>query len=75
MNIEGMLPAYFVTEGHQHIGIFWIVSDLHVGDKGQLLVGETLSKVVRDKDPGALIPWHICSQDHLKEGVESLSTR
>lgn len=46
-----MLPAYFFTEGHQNIGIFWIVSDLHVGDKGQLLVGETLSKVVRDKDP------------------------
>lgn len=70
-----MLPAYFVTEGHQHIGIFWIVSDLHVGDKGQLLVGETLSKVVRDKDPGALIPRHICGQDHLKDRVECLKTR
>lgn len=70
-----MLPAYFVTEGHQDIGIFWIVSDLHVGDEGQFLVGETLSKVVRDKDPGALTPRHICGQDHLKDRVESLKTR
>lgn len=34
-------------------------------------MGETLSKVVRDKDPGAVTPRHIRGQDHLKDRVES----
>lgn len=65
-HIYGLFTAYIIAEGYQHIGIFRIVCDLHEGDKGQFMVGETLSKVVRDKDPGAVTSRHICGQDHLK---------
>lgn len=65
-HVYGRFTAYPFTEGHQYIGIFRIVCDLHEGDKGQFLVGETLSKIIRDKDSGAVTSRHICSQDHLK---------
>lgn len=58
--------TYTVAEDQQHIGIARIVCDLHEGDKGKVMVGETLSKVIGNKDPESMTSRHFSCQDHLQ---------
>ena len=57
--------TYVVAEDQQHFGIVRVVCDLHQRDEGQVPVGETFSKVVRDKDPRPVTSGHVTGQDHL----------
>lgn len=58
------------AEGSQHTGVLWVVRDLHERHEGQLLVGETLPKVIGDEDPGALTSGHVGGEDHLQTRVK-----
>lgn len=62
--------TYTGAEDSQHSGVLGVVCDLHEGHKGQLLISETLPKVIRDKDPRALTSGHFCCEDHLQARVQ-----
>lgn len=62
--------TYTGAEDSQHSGVLRVVCDLHEGHKGQLLISETLAKVIRDKDPRALASGHFCCEDHLQARVQ-----
>lgn len=58
--------TYAVAEDEQHVGVLGVVCDLHQRDEGQVLVVETLSEIVGDKDARALASGHFSCQDHLQ---------
>lgn len=64
-HISVRFTTYIVAEDEQHVGVFRVVHNLHEGDEGQVLVGETLSKVIRDKDTRPMTSRNFPCQDHL----------
>ena len=64
-NADLLTFTYALAEDKQHVGIFRVVCDLHLGDEGQVPVGETFAKVIRGKDSRPVTSGHIACQDHL----------
>lgn len=64
-------PTHVDADDHQHVGVLGVVCDLHQGAEGQVAVGETVAKVIGDKDPRSGTSRHVCCQDHLGQVQDS----
>lgn len=61
--------THVYAEGQQHTGILRVVCDLGQWCEGQVFVGKTFSKVIRDKDSRIFLSRHLAGQDHLYEAM------
>ena len=57
--------TYMLAGDQQYVGIAGVVGYLRQGEEGEVMVGETVPKVVRGKDTRSLFSGDISSHDDL----------